>query len=296
MNDGCGVRKSLAHIVGVSLISVISIAATWMTLPVAAQSTKPVPDGVGVDERLGEFVASEAVFLDEAGQEVRISDLMDGETPVILNFVYHECPMLCSLLLDGFSKTLQEMAFAPGAEFDVITVSFSASETPDVAARQKERYLASLDDSSAAEGWHFLTGTEDEIARLAESVGFQFRWVASQDQFAHPAALIFLSPEGRITRYLHGMTFTASDVRRAVVEASSGTVGSAVDRVLLYCFQYDPDANSYVLHATNLMKLGGLLTLLVLGAGLFLFWRRERRNQRSAPSSSMTTSDNQLMA
>lgn len=283
MNDGCGVRKSLAHIAGMSLFAVILIAAAGLPMSVAAQSAKPVPGGVGVDERLGESVASDAVFLDETGAEVRISDLMDGETPVILNFVYHECPMLCSLLLEGFSKTLQEMAFTPGTEFDVITVSFSATETPDLAARQKERYLASLDAPDAAEGWHFLTGTEDEIARLAESAGFQFRWVASQEQFAHPAALIFLSPDGTITRYLHGMTFAASDVRRAVIEASNGTIGSAVDRVLLYCFQYDPDANSYVLHATNLMKLGGLLTLLVLGAGLFLFWRRERRDQRTAP-------------
>jgi len=262
---------------------VIGFAAILAADPAFAQSTPPVPDGVGVDEQLGESIASDAVFLDETGAEVRISDLMDGETPVILNFVYHECPMLCSLLLEGFSKTLQELAFAPGREFDVITVSFSATETPDLAARQKERYLASLDGSTAEEGWHFLTGSEDEIARLAESAGFQFRWVESRDQFAHPAALIFLAPDGTITRYLHGMTFTASDVRRAVVEASNGTVGSAVDRVLLYCFQYDPDANSYVLHATNLMKLGGLLTLLVLGAGLLLFWRRERTNQRTAP-------------
>lgn len=261
------------------VVSVLTVTA----ITAFAQSTPPVPKGVGVEEQLGEPIASDAVFLDESGAEVRISDLMDGETPVILNFVYHECPMLCSLLLEGFSKTLQELAFAPGDEFDVITVSFSATETPDLAARQKERYLASLDAPTAEEGWHFLTGTEDEIARLAESAGFQFRWVESQDQFAHPAALIFLAPDGTITRYLHGMTFTASDVRRAVVEASNGTVGSAVDRVLLYCYQYDPDANSYVLHATNLMKLGGLLTLLVLGAGLLLFWRRERNNQRTAP-------------
>lgn len=283
MNDGCGVRNSLAHIFfGLSLLAVVGVAAFGSAEPAAAQSTPPVPAGVGVEERLGEPIAADAVFLDETGTEVRISDLLGGETPVILNFVYHECPMLCSLLLDGFSRTLQEMAFTPGDEFEIITVSFSATETPDVAARSKERYTASL-DASAADGWHFLTGTEEEIARLAESAGFQFRWVESQDQFAHPAALIFLSPGGTITRYLHGMTFTAADVRRAVVEASDGEVGSAMDRVLLYCFQYDPDANSYVLHATNLMKLGGLLTLLVLGAGLFLFWRRERDDQRSSP-------------
>ena len=269
-------RTFVAHIFCASLIAVVGFTAT-------AQPTAPVPEGVGVDERLGERIALDAVFLDENGAEVRISDLVDGETPVILNFVYHECPMLCSLLLDGFTETLQEMAFTPGDEFDVITVSFSASETPDLAARQKERYLASLDAPAAAEGWHFLTGTEEEIDRLAESAGFRFRWVGSQDQFAHPAALIFLAPDGTITRYLHGMTFEASDVRRAVVEASDGSVGSAVDRVLLYCFQYDPGANSYVLHATNLMKLGGLLTLLVLGTGLFLFWRRERGRQHSAP-------------
>jgi protein SCO1/2 len=252
--------------------------------PSAAQSSpRGIPKGVGIDEQLGQTVQKDAVFLDETGEQVRIGDFLDGETPVILNFVYHDCPMLCNLLLEGFSKTLRDMKFTPGQEFDIVTVSFSPTETPDLAASQKEKYLAALGRPAAADGWHFLTGTEEEIGRLAESTGFEFRWIESRQQYAHPAALIFLSGNGKITRYIHGMTFQPNDVRRAIVEASDGKVGSAVDQVFLFCYQYDPGANSYVLHATNLMKLGGLLTLLVMGAGLFLFWRRERRGQHAAP-------------
>lgn len=246
-------------------------------------------DGVGMDEQLGSYVPADLVFLDETGKEVRIGSYLDGERPVLLNFVYHNCPMLCSLVLDGLTTTLRDMQWTPGEEFDVLTVSFASSEGPDLAARAKERYLGQLGRPSAASGWHFLTGTEENVQALARSVGFQFKWIEAQQEYAHPAAVMFLSGEGKITRYLHGMEYAARDVRAALVEASEGKVGTPMDQVFLYCFQYDPTANSYVLHATNLMKGGGVLTLLALGSVLVIFWRRERQSQRERQNLSAST-------
>lgn len=253
--------------------------------PAGAQTTgtlQPVFDDVGIDERLGEQLPMDAVFLDEAGNEVTIGRYFDGERPVILNLVYHNCPMLCSLLLSEFTKTLGRMEWTPGAEFDIITVSFGSGEQPDLAARAKEKYIAQLGNPDAAAGWHFLTGSDESILALADSVGFHFKWMEATKEYAHPAAIMFVSGEGRLTRYIHGMGYPEEDVRRALVEASEGRVGTTVDRILMYCYRYDSTANSYVLHARNLMKLGGLIILLMLVAGLFIFWRRERRNQQLA--------------
>ena len=237
---------------------------------------------MGLDQRLGESLATDVSLLDASGAEVTIDELLDGETPMVLNFVYHDCPMLCSVVLDLFTETLKQMPWTPGDKFEVLTVSFSAKETPEMAATAKDWILKKLGRPEAAAGWHFLTGSEESISSLTESVGFKFKWVESAQEFAHPSALIFVSGEGVITRYINGVNYPAADVRRAIVEASEGKVGSALDQVLLYCYRYDPDSNSYVLHATNLMKIGGLFTLIVIGLGLFVFWRRERSRQNQA--------------
>ena len=256
-------------------------------LPVMAQADTETNDpdlpgalrGVGVDEQLGDFLPRDAQFLDSQGQEVTIGDYLDNGRPLLVNFIYHNCPMLCSITLEPLGMTLSDMQWTPGQEFDVVSVSFGAGETPEMAARAKERMLAKLDREGAAEGWHFLVGDSTNIALLTQSVGYSFKWVASTQEYAHPAALIFTGDDGKVTRYLHGLDLPADDVRKALVEASEGTVGSAVDQILMYCYQYDPDSNSYVIHATNLMKFGGMLTLIVLGIGLFVFWRRESDGQ-----------------
>ena len=256
-------------------------------LPVMAQADTETNDpdlpgalrGVGVDEQLGDFLPRDAQFLDSQGQEVTIGDYLDNGRPLLVNFIYHNCPMLCSITLEALGMTLSDMQWTPGQEFDVVSVSFGAWETPEMAARAKERMLAKLDREGAAEGWHFLVGDSTNIALLTQSVGYSFKWVASTQEYAHPAALIFTGDDGKVTRYLHGLDLPADDVRKALVEASEGTVGSAVDQILMYCYQYDPDSNSYVIHATNLMKFGGMLTLIVLGIGLFVFWRRESDGQ-----------------
>jgi protein SCO1/2 len=248
-----------------------------VALSVRAQTAAPGAfKDVGIDEQLGASLPMDATFQDERGETVPLSAFFESGRPVILNFVYHDCPMLCSVLLESFTQTMKEMEFTAGTDFDILTVSFSAIETPDLAARQKERYLGQLGRPAAADGWHFLTGSEEQIDQLTDATGFDFKWIASRSEFAHAAALIFVSPDGTITRYLHGLYFEPSNVRKALVEASDGKVGSPVDQILLYCFQYDPTANSYVLHATNLMKLGALLTILCIGFGIWMLRRRER--------------------
>lgn len=251
----------------------------------AAQVTREdaIPDvfsGVGITEQLGTGIPTDLTFVNESGEEVALASFFESDRPVILNFVYHNCPMLCSLLLEGFTKSLRDMEWTPGNEFDVLTVSFSATETADLARRQKARYLDILNKPDATKGWHFLTGSEENIFTLAEATGFGFKWIEESNEYAHPTALIFLDEEGTITRYIHGMNYPPGDVRKALVEASEGRVGTTIDRIFLYCYRYDADANSYVLQATKLMRLGGLLTLLVVCVGLLIFWRRERRHQR----------------
>lgn len=266
----------LRNIVLVLLLSTIASG-------VARAQTSDLPldfKGVGLVERLGEVLPMEARFTDSNGNDVVLGKYFGSQKPVVINLVYHNCPMLCSIVLESLTETLKDLAWAPGENFEVLTVSFGAGETPEMAARAKDRVLAKLGKAEADEGWHFLVGDEENILALTDALGFTFKWMESTGEYAHPSALVFVSDEGVVTRYIHGIEYSATKVRRAIVEASEGKVGSALDQILLYCYRYDPASNSYVLHATNLMKLGGLLTLLLIGLGLFVFWRRESRNQK----------------
>lgn len=262
-------------------IGVLLLAVAWVTaFPAFAQPSGHTPrqlEGTGIDEHLGNSIPLDLVFRNESGQEVTLGSYFDGERPVLLALVYHNCPMLCDLVLHGLTQSMSQMAWVPGKQFDVLAVSFNPRETPEIAREEKEKYLRMLGNPDAAGGFHFLTGDEDAIAALTASVGFKYRWIEEQQEYAHPSSLIFLSGHGRISRYLYGIEFRPRIVRTALVEASNGKIGSTMDQVILYCFQFDPNANSYVLHAMNLMKLGGLLTVVLLGALLLLTWKREKR-------------------
>ena len=247
--------------------------------PAEAQRQKnPALEDLEVTEHLGEQVPRDLLFVDERGEQVTLGSYLDGDKPVLLSMVYHDCPMLCNITTDELVGTLAEMSWHPGGEFEVLSVSFSHAEGPELAARQKAKYIKELGRPEAAEGWHFLTGSEASIRRLAESIGFVFRWDERTEQYAHPAMFTFLSPDGTITRYIYGLEIEPRTMRTALVEASEGTIGNVLDQAILYCFQYDPDANSYVAQAFQIMKLGGLLTMLILGSVLVFFWRRERRS------------------
>ena len=243
------------------------------TLGQVAEQAERIYDGVGLTPRLGEQIPLDLTFTDSDGESLPLADLFGQGRPVVLTFVYHTCPMLCSLLLDGVTRALAEIPWTPGEEYDLVTVSFSAEDTPDRAAMQRERYLRQLGKEAAT--WYFLTGDASTISSLTQSTGFQFKWIESQQEYAHPAAVIFLSEDGTITRYLPDFAPQKRDVRAALVESSNGKVGSLLDRAFLYCFQFDPASNSYVLAATRAMQIGGGLTVLALLTSLGLLWLRE---------------------
>lgn len=267
-------------------LNIIPLAAViilgMMSPPASAQPLGEMPadyEGAGLNERLGETVPGDITFLDAAGEPVAIQDVLDRGKPVVLNLVYHSCPMLCNLVLDGLRKSLATLEWRVGEEFEVLTVSFDSEDTPEEAARKKEQTLAAYDRAGAAAGWHFLTGDSVAIGRLTDAVGFEYRWDEATQQYMHTAALVLLSPDATITRYLYGLEFPAQTLRNALVEASDGTVGTTLDRLILYCYIYSAEDNAYVLHAQNLMRVAGGLTVLVLGLTLTLFWRRERDRQ-----------------
>lgn len=247
----------------------------------AQRSNQPREElsGVGIDAALGATVPGHIPFRTADGTPVALRDYFDGTTPVLLNLVYHDCPMLCGLMLDGFTSTLRALDWTPGREFRVLTVSFNPRESPDVARARKTAYLRRLGRPEAADGWHFLTGEVGAIQQLMSAVGVTVRWVPEKQEYAHPTAQIFLSGAGVVTRYIYGLELPAGDVRKALVEASNGAVGTVFDRAVMYCFQFDPEKNTYTADAFNIMKIGSVLTVFLLGGMLFTLWRREHSAQ-----------------
>lgn len=240
-------------------------------------------EGVKLEQKLGETLPGDITLRNAAGEQVQLSRYFDGERPVILNFVYHECPMLCNLMLEGLTKTMGNMAWTPGEQFEVLSVSFNHREGPKIARKAKKAAVSNLGKPGAARGWHFLTGSQESIQRLTQAAGFHFNWVEKKQQYAHPSAVIFLSGDRKITRYLGGINPGAGDTRKALVEASGGQVGNVLDQIVARCFQYDPESNSYVADAFNIMRLGSLLFAALLGVALVVFWRRESDRQGEEP-------------
>lgn len=263
-----------ATVLGVLCLALLGVSAnpTWAQ---RSNQTRDELQGVNIERKLGDQVATDVSFRNEEGEPVTLGQYLDGETPVVLNLVYHNCPMLCGLMLDGFTSSLSSLDWTPGEEFKVLTVSFNPREGPEIARKQKKAYVQRLGRPSAGEGWHFLTGDSTAIAELTSSVGFNFRWVAEKQEYAHPTAQVFLSGEGTVTRYIYGIQIPSGDMRKALVEASNGSVGNAIDRAAMYCFQFDPEKNTYTADAFNIMKIGSVMTFLLLAGGLFVFWRRE---------------------
>ncbi|HYE96333.1 MAG TPA: SCO family protein [Rubricoccaceae bacterium] len=234
---------------------------------------------VAIVERLGARVPPGLTFRDSEGRAVQLGQLLGQDKPVVLAFVYHTCPSLCSFVLDGYADALRETALAPGEDFEAVAVSIDPRDTPERAAQAKARYVGEVNRPGLENAWHFWTGEPAQVRALAETVGFGYRWDPATQQYAHGAALVFLSPDGTVARYLYGITFPPRDFRLAAVEASEGRVGSTLDRLLLTCYKFDADSRSYVPVAVNIMKLGGAAFVLVLGLVLAVFWRRERHRQ-----------------
>ena len=201
-----------------------------------------------------------------------------GRRPVILTLAYYGCPMLCTLSLNGLASALKTLSFDAGREFEVVTLSFEHKETPQQAAAAKKTYIERYGRPQAAAGWHFLTGDETAIAAVTGAVGFRYAWDEETRQYAHPTGVVVATPEGRIARYLYGVEYAPKDLRLALLEASEGKVGSPVDQLLLFCYQYDPATGRYGAALMRVLRAGGVLTLLALG-GFFVFSLRQERAQ-----------------
>lgn len=237
---------------------------------------------VGFDQLPGAQVPLDAAFVDEQGLPVTLGQYF-GQRPVLLVLVYYECPMLCSMVLNGVVTSLRAVSFDPGRDFDVVVVSFDPGEGATVAAAKKASTLERFGRPQTAAGWHFLTGSPESIARLTTAVGFRYTYDAATDQFAHAAGVTALTPQGQVARYLFGIDYAPKDVRLALVEAAGGKIGGVVEQLLLYCYHYDPRMGRYSAATLSIVRGAGLLTVLLL-VGFILAMRQRERRQRGKTS------------
>jgi len=267
-----------------SLAIFLLISVILFTDDAAAQLNRGGPavlKEIGVDEKLGDSIPLDLVFTNSDGDDITLGELFESDKPVLLNPLYYDCPVLCSVVLDGVFGAVKQLAWSPGTDYTIISFSIDPEEDPELASSSKEFYLNQFDRKSAADGWHFLTGSQESIEQLTEAIGFRYKYEEETGEYIHMASIMMLSPAGKITRYLYGANFREFDVRNALFEAADGTIGNSLDKVLMYCFTYDPSSQSYVPVAMNIMKLGGLATLIILGIFLCVFRTRERNKKNS---------------
>jgi protein SCO1 len=236
---------------------------------------------VAFEQQLNEQVPLHLALHDEAGNAVQLGDYL-GQKPVILTLNYYECPMLCPLVLEGLLRSLRVLSFTIGEQFDVVTVSINPGETAALAATTKARYIRDYGRPKAAAGWHFLTGDEGSIQRLTQAVGFRYAYDDGKNQYAHAAGIMVLTPQGRISRYFYDIEFSPRDLRLALVEAAANTIGSPVDQLLLFCYQYDPATGRYSLVVRRALQLAGLATVLSLAGFMVVMFCREHPHRSRA--------------
>jgi protein SCO1/2 len=268
-----------------SQIAFVCLVVCSLNLPAQAQTAGTLPGplrGVGIDQRLNEQVPLELMFRDDTGKAVRLGEYIGAVPgrPTILALVYYECPMLCSLVLDGLLRSLKAVSFNAGEEFNIVAVSFDPRETPVLAAAKKSDYVRRYGRSGAAAGWHFLTGEEDAIRQLARAVGFRYTYDATTNQYIHASGIMVLTPQGKLARYFYGIEYAPRDLRLGLVEASADQIGSPVDQVLLFCYRYDPVTGQYSLLIMNMLRLAGLATVVAMGALIVVMLRRDQRQKR----------------
>jgi protein SCO1 len=239
----------------------------------------PVLQKVGIEQKLDAQLPLEAEFKNEEGQTVKLGEYFGKGRPVVLALVYYECPMLCNEVLNGLTGSLKGVSFDAGKEFDVLAVSFDARENdkPDLAKNKKASYLARYERKGAENGWHFLTGTQSEIDKLTQAVGFNYTFDEKTNQFAHAGGIMITTPEGKLARYFYGIDYAARDLKFGIMEASQGKIGNPAEQLYLYCYHYDPSTGQYGLTILRVLRLAGLATIFGIGFMLFVFWQRNRR-------------------
>lgn len=257
------------------LISKSLVFLCLLALPVRASidSVVPITDGVGVEEKTRTQITKELEFRDQDGSPIRLEEILAQGKPVVLAPVYYSCPGMCTLVLNGVLDLINAMTLKIGSDFVVVNVSFDTSNTVAMAKEKAQNYYKLLENQENARSWYFLTGTQTSVDTLMDEIGFRYKAIGKD--FSHSSVLVLLEPNGTINRYIYGVNYPAKDVRLALVEASQGKIGNPFDRVLIYCFRYDPRAGKYVPVARNIMKAGGALTILVMAITGFFLWRNE---------------------
>lgn len=261
------------------VLAALTLALLALVSPRAASAkdtSVPVElEGIEIEERPGSPLPRDIALRDQGGRSVTVGDYLDGKRPVVLILAYYECPMLCTLVITGALEEMKKLRWTAGEEYRVVVVSFDPRDTPESAAKKRLNYLDAYGRPVAEKGWDFLVGDAAQVKALATAAGFHYRWDEGSKQFAHAAGAFVYTPDGRLSRTLYGITF--SGLKLALLEASEGKIGTVMDRVLLFCFHYDPLARGYVIATTRLVRASGALTLAALALWLFRFWRRERK-------------------
>jgi len=244
-----------------------NVGASSAGLPVALRN-------VGFEPPLNGQIPSDLGFRDENGRDVRLGDYF-GRKPVLLALVYYGCPMLCNQVEQGVVGSLKMLSFNAGSDFEVVFVSFDPRETPDMAAQKKVSAMSHYGRQDTASGWHFLTGGKQSIDSLTQAANFRYSFNEKSGIFAHASGIMLLTPDWRISRYFYGVEYPSRDVRLGLVDASAGKIGNPIDHLLLYCFQYDPSTARYSATILRILRLGGLLTIFTIVAGILIFRRRD---------------------
>jgi len=258
-----------AILLALSGVAAVSTGAQQVTTPAILKK-------VGITQNLNAQIPPDLMFRDETGKSVRMGDFF-GRKPILLSLVYFDCPALCTEVLNGELRTMKAISLDLGKDFEAITVSFEPKDTPSLAKAKRDVYVGQYGRPGAEDRWRFLTGDQQSIDALTNVAGFHYAYDPSIRQYAHAAAILILTPDGRIDRYFYGVQYPARDVRLGLVEASEGKIGSLTDQALLYCYQYDPMTGKYGVVVMNVLRAAGGLTVLVLGIFMTLMFLRERK-------------------
>jgi protein SCO1/2 len=269
-----------------TLLAIFFLLSFLQASPLFGHDSRPVAlRAVDLEQKLGAQLPLDVKFRDEMGRTVALKQYF-GRRPVILSFVYYSCEDLCPLVLDGLVRSLRPLSFNIGDEFDVLTVSFDARDTPESAAAKKRNFVKQYSRTGTEKGWHFLTGDEAAITRLTEAAGFRFNYESEKDRFGHATGILLVTPGGTIARYFFGMEFSPRDLRLGLIEASANKIASPIDQLLLFCYRYDPATGKYGLLITNIIRLAGIATVIALVTFIAVMLRRDR-NRKWQPGESV---------
>lgn len=278
----------LARVLRVTVL----FGAVTLALPATADPVPPsarkdrideVPKqlrGVDIKERLGQMLPRDLAFRDDEGRKLVLGDVFDGKHPVIFTLNYSNCPMLCSMQLNGFVDGLKQVEWGMNRDYRVVTVSLQPNEDQAIASRTKSRYLTQYGRPDARPGWRFLAGSEQNVKAFADAIGFSYYYDVERQEYAHPPAIVLASPDGKIARYLYGLQYEPKTLRLGLVEASEGRVGTTLDRLILYCFHYDSSVGRYAPVARKVMQLGGAVAVVLLAVLLTILFRADAKRKR----------------